>query len=93
MLGVGFQNDNTHYEMMVYVQYDRHVQQAIDEQVLIRCNPDERVVVKASMSQPRHDPVVTETTEPPARPLVKAARSVTALLRALRIRSTGSAAQ
>ena len=61
--------------MMVYVQYDRHVQQAIDEQVLVRCNPDERVVVKASLSQPRDDPEVTVTERPP--PLVKAARSVT----------------
>ena len=62
--------------MMVYVQYDRHVQQAIDEQVLVRCNPDERVVVKASLSQPRDDPGVTVTERPP-RPMVKAARSVT----------------
>ena len=70
------QDEGTHYEMMVYVQYDRHVQQAIDEQVLVRCDPDERVVVKASLSQPRDDPEV-KVTERPARPLVKAARSVT----------------
>ncbi|KAF0310325.1 hypothetical protein FJT64_018661 [Amphibalanus amphitrite] len=65
------ENESTHYEMMVYVQYDRHVQQAIDEQVLVRCNPDERIVVKASMSQPREDE--PEVTERP-RLLVKAAR-------------------
>ena len=70
-----FQDESTHYEMMVYVQYDRHVQQAIDEQVLVRCDPDERVVVKASLSQPRDDPEV-KITERPRRPLVKAARSV-----------------
>ena len=71
-----FQDESTHYEMMVYVQYDRHVQQAIDEQVLVRCDPDEKVVVKASLSQPRVDPEVKVTGRPP-RPLVKAARSVT----------------
>lgn len=40
------------YEALLYVQYDRHVQQGMDELLHVRCTPQREIVVTGSMRHP-----------------------------------------